>query len=102
MKYKILHCLLLFFVITYPEPSYAEGFTANWVNIVRLESNGRYRVIIKYTNLQVGEYREAFVDFTSKKEAIDVFQKIAKGATFFWGDSKKIYFPKEAEKLKPY
>lgn len=80
---------------------FAEGFTANWVDIVRL-NNGQYRVLIKYSNVEVGEYREAFVDFTSKKDAIEIFQKLAKGATFFWGDSKKIYFPKETEKLRPY
>lgn len=101
MKNKILKCLLWISIIIYIEPANSEGFTANWVDIKHL-NNGRFRVIIKYTNIQVGEYREAYVDFTSKKQAIEVFQKIATGATFFWGDSKKIYFPKEAEKPRPY
>lgn len=101
MKKNILKCLLFVMFVYHINITYAGGFTANWVDIVRL-NNGHYRVIIKYTNLNIVEYREAYVDFTSKKEAIDVFQKLAKGATFFWGDSKKIYFPTEPEKPKPY
>ena len=101
MRKKIRRYLILLFLWIHCSPAFAEGFTANWVDIVQL-NNGYYRVIIKYTNLEIGEYREAYVDFTSKKGAIDVFQKLAKGATFFWGDSKSIYFPKEAEKLRPY
>ncbi|MES2613814.1 MAG: hypothetical protein V4591_00190 [Bdellovibrionota bacterium] len=101
MKNKILKYFLIFYIIFYVTPAYTIGFTANWVDIVRL-NNGMFRVLIKYTNLQIGEYREAYVDFTSKKEAIEVFQKLAQGATFFWGDSKKIFFPKEVEKPKPY
>ncbi len=99
MKKMSLLCLL---TALYLQPMvYAEGFTANWVDIVRT-NNGQYRVLIKYSNVEVGEYREAFVDFKSKKEAIDIFQKLARGATFYWGDSKKIFFPKEVEKLRPY
>ena len=80
---------------------FADGFSANWVDIVRL-NNGRYRVIIKYTNLKIGEYREAYVDFSSKKEAIEVFQKLALGADFYWGDRKNIHFHNEPDKPKPY
>lgn len=81
-----------------PFPS---SFTANWVDIMILH-NGRFRVIIKYTNLRIGEYREAYVDFTSKKEAIEVFQKLALGAEFYWGDRKTIHFRDTADKPKPY
>ena len=81
--------------------SQADGFTANWVDIMILH-NGKYRVIIKYTNLKIGEYREAYVDFDSKKEAIEVFQKLALGADFYWGDRKTIHFHDKVEKPKPY
>lgn len=101
MKNKILKSILILSLFFYIQSAFTEGFSANWVDITRL-NNGKYRVIIRYTNIQVGEYRESAVDFTSKKEAIEVFQKLAKGATFFWGDSKKIYFSKEADKPKPY
>ncbi|WP_338636472.1 hypothetical protein [Spirobacillus cienkowskii] len=81
--------------------AYAKGFSANWVDIMILH-NGKYRVIIKYTNLRVGEYREAYVDFESKKEAIEVFQKLALGADFYWGDRKTIHFHPLPDKPIPY
>ncbi len=99
MKNIIYSLFLILLLLIQVESAMAEGFTANWVDIQRLH-NGKYRVIIKYSNVQVAEYREVYVDFIKKKEAIDVFQKIAKGATFFWGDSSKIYFSKE--KPRPY
>lgn len=101
MKKQLLKFIILLSSILSYAPAFSSGFTANWVDIQRL-NNGKIRVIIKYTNLGIGEYREAFVDFDSKKEAIEVFQKLAKGATFYWGDSKNIYFPKEADKANPY
>jgi len=79
----------------------ATGFSANWVDIMILP-NGKYRIIIKYTNLRVGEYREAYVDFESKKEAIEVFQKLALGADFYWGDRKTIHFHPLPDKPNPY
>ncbi|KAB8030685.1 hypothetical protein [Fluviispira multicolorata] len=91
----------LFISIIISPKIYAEGFSANWVDIMILH-NGKYRVIIKYTNLKIGEYREAYVDFESKKEAIEVFQKLALGADFYWGDRKTIHFHKTPDKPNPY
>jgi hypothetical protein len=93
--------ILLFIFIFFNKIAGANGFTANYVDIKHLE-NGLYRIYIKYTNLKINQYEEAVVDFTSKQEALETFQKLAKGATFYWGDSKKINFPKDAEKLNPY
>lgn len=60
-------------------------------------------MIIKYTHNEVGEYREAIVEFDSKEEAIKVFQDLAKGADFFLGDVKKsIHFHNPPQKNKPY
>ncbi|WP_158998970.1 hypothetical protein [Pigmentibacter ruber] len=99
-KYVYLLIIILFNLIYYPF-SYSGGFSANWVDIMILH-NGKYRVIIKYTNLNIGEYREAYVDFESKKEAIEVFQKLALGADFYWGSNKTIHFHETPDKLKPY
>lgn len=85
-----------------PQQGICHGLNADMVDIVRLLKNGRYRIIIKYTNLQIGEYREAYLDFTSKKDAIDAFQKLVRGADFFLGDSASIHFHKEGEKISPY
>ncbi|WP_397601479.1 hypothetical protein [Silvanigrella sp.] len=100
-KSLIIIAILIINSIFIDNISQAEGFTANWVDIMILH-NGKYRVIIKYTNLRIGEYREAYVDFESKKEAIAVFQKLALGADFYWGDRKTIHFHDKIEKPKPY
>jgi hypothetical protein len=90
------------FLFVFPQQvCYSQGFSANWLNIMRL-NNGKYRVIVKYTHLRVGEYREAYIDFTSKKEAIDVFQKLVLGADFYWGPGKSIHFHKQEDVAKPY
>ncbi|MBX9702952.1 MAG: hypothetical protein K2X39_02240 [Silvanigrellaceae bacterium] len=90
--FLFIHCSLAF----------GDGFNANWVDIVRL-NNGKYRVIIKYTHVEIGEFREAHVDFDSKEKAIDIFQKLAKGADFFFGDIEKtVHFHSTPEKNTPY
>lgn len=98
-KMKIFIATYFFLFFSYP--AYPGGFSANWVDIMILH-NGKYRVIIKYTNLNIGEYREAYVDFVSKKEAIAVFQKLALGADFYWGNSNTIHFHDTPDKLNPY
>jgi hypothetical protein len=101
MNYKSALVILSIFLSTFSIQSFADGFSANWVDIMILH-NGKYRVIIKYTNLKIGEYREAYVDFESKKEAIEVFQKLALGADFYWGDRHTIHFHDKPDKSKPY
>lgn len=70
-----------------PQISNAHGFNANFVDIVKT-FGGKYRVVIKYTHVELGEYREAFVDFEKKDEAIKIFQDLARGADFFWVTSR--------------
>jgi hypothetical protein len=101
MRFKLKLIIILIIIFFFDSQVYAEGFSANWVDIMILR-NGKYRVIIKYTNLRIGEYREAYVDFESKKEAIEVFQKLALGADFYWGDRKTIHFHDKPETPKPF
>lgn len=101
MKFKAIIIILIYLSLSIPIKSLADGFSANWVDIMILH-NGKYRVIIKYTNLKIGEYREAYVDFESKKEAIEVFQKLALGADFYWGDRHTIHFHDKPDKPNPY
>ena len=83
-------------------PARAHGFNANHVDIVKTFGR-KYRVIIKYTHVEVGEYREAHVDFDKKEDAIKVFQDLAKGADFFLGDVKNsIHFHNPPETNKPF
>jgi hypothetical protein len=80
----------------------ADGFNANWVQITKLPT-GLYRVNIKYTHVEIGEYREAHADFAKKEDATELYQKLVNGADFFLGDIKKsVHFHKPAEKNKPY
>lgn len=82
--------------------AHAHGFNANKVQITRLE-NGKYRVIINYTHVEVGEYRQAYADFDKKKDAMKAYQDIANGADFFLGDiGKSIHFHNPPEKNKPF
>jgi hypothetical protein len=82
--------------------STAHGFNANFVDIVKT-FGGKYRVIIKYTHVELGEYREAFIDFEKKEEAIKAFEDLARGADFFLGDIKKsIHFHTPPEKQNPF
>ncbi len=101
MLSKIKFLMIVIILLMLPLKALPDGFSANWVDIMILH-NGKYRVIIKYTNLRIGEYREAYVDFVSKKEAIEVFQKLALGADFYWGSHKTIHFHDSPDKLKPY
>lgn len=80
----------------------AHGFNANHVDIVKTFGR-KYRVIIKYTHVELGEYREAHIDFEKKEDAIKAFQDLVKGADFFLGDVKKsIHFHTPPEGNSPY
>lgn len=79
----------------------AHGFNANHVDIVKTFGR-KYRVIIRYTHVELGEYREAHIDFDKKEDAIKAFQDLAKGADFFLGDVKNsIHFHNPPETSTP-
>lgn len=95
-------CALVLAFTSLPNSSHAHGFNANHVDIVKTFGR-KYRVIIKYTHVEVGEYREAHIDFDKKEEAIKAFQDLAKGADFFLGDVKNsIHFHTPPESNSPY
>lgn len=79
----------------------AHGFNANHVDIVKTFGR-KYRVIIRYTHVELGEYREAHIDFDKKEDAIKAFEDLAKGADFFLGDVKNsIHFHNPPESGTP-
>lgn len=90
--------LSLWFAPTHAE---AHGFTADVVDIKRM-MNGKYRIIIFYTHLQVGEYRRAQIDYDNAQKATEDFQKLVRGAEFFIGKAANIHFHEKAEEPKPY
>jgi hypothetical protein len=79
----------------------AHGFTADAVDIKRLP-NGKYRVLIAYTHLQIGEYRQAHIDFKEKAKAIEAFENLVRGAEFFRGSAESIHFHDGPEVKEPY
>jgi hypothetical protein len=96
-----IHMIALLGLLVQALPAFAHGFTADVVDIKRL-MNGKYRVYISYTHLQIGEYREAHIDFKDKKEAIEAFRKLVAGAEFFLGDAKGIHFHGQPESKDPF
>jgi hypothetical protein len=70
-----------------PQGADAHGFTANRVWVQRMES-GAFRITIRYTHIELGEYREAHLLTYSKEEANQWYQNLIKGAEFFLGDAK--------------
>jgi hypothetical protein len=95
-------CIAITTSIVQPITTQAHGFNANFVDIVKT-FGGKYRVIIKYTHVEVGEYREAHIDFSDREEAIKSFQDLVRGADFFLGDVKNsIHFHNPPEQTQPF
>ncbi len=91
-KIKFLSWIIFFVLLS---PAYAHtGFTADKIFIHQLPS-GNYLITIQYTNLDIGEFREAKVQFKLYDDAIIVYKKLVNGAQFYWGDSKNIQFIEE-------
>jgi hypothetical protein len=65
--------------------SQAFAYTANKVWF-EFKPHGGYRVYVNYTIPELKEYREAYVDFTRKKEAEKYYWELVRGAEFYPGD----------------
>jgi hypothetical protein len=103
LAWLILPLLLLSTSLAIPLQANAHGFNANRVHIVRVPASGMYRVLIYYTHVEVGEYREAHIDFAKRTDALKVYYDLINGADFFLGDTKEtVHFHKEPAKNAPY
>jgi hypothetical protein len=60
----------------------ALALTANKV-WMEFRPNGRYRVYVNYTVPEIKQYREAYVDFSKKKEAESFYFDLVRGADFY-------------------
>lgn len=76
----------------------AQAHTANYVDFQFL-NNGRYRVTVRYTVPALKEFRDAHVEFVSKKEAEKFYFDMIRGADFYFADPKRRRFINEP--LKP-
>lgn len=63
---------------------------------------GIYRVIVHYTVPALKEFRQATVEFRSKKKAEAFYFAVLRGADFYFGDPKGIEFINERKKPDPW
>jgi hypothetical protein len=82
--------------------SLAHGFNANKVDIAKT-LNGKYVITVWYSHVEIGEYRQATLEFDKKKDALEAFKKLKNGADFFLGDAAKtIHFHNPNTTNRPY
>jgi hypothetical protein len=79
------------------------GFNADKVKILYVPADNLYRITIRYTNIEVGEYREAIIHYRNRTEALKVYWDLVNGADFFLGNVKEsVHFHENVPKNNPY
>lgn len=79
----------------------ANAYTANKVWFEFLTSNN-YRIHVTYTVPPLREFREAYVEFTNRKDAESYYWDLARGADFYFGDPKERRFMNTPPKPQPW
>lgn len=77
------------------------SYTANKVWF-EFRPNGKYRIYVNYTVPELKEFREAFVDFTNKKEAEAYYFDLIKGADFHLTDKSDRKFVNRQPEPEPW
>ena len=88
-KHTILLLLLLLLMLSWAPPAWS--YTANQVSF-EFRPNGIYRVYLYYTVPALKEFREATVEFTSRKKAEKYYYDVLRGAEFFLDDKAQTEF----------
>jgi hypothetical protein len=88
MKYLVRIVVLLTLLA---HSSAAQAFSANKVHFERLQ-NGRCRISIAYTVPALKEFREARIEYSSFKEAEDIYWKLVSGADFYFSSAGTLRF----------
>lgn len=95
--FKIISfCLLM---LNFSQSAWA--YTANKVWF-EFRSNGRYRVVVNYTVPALKEFRESYVEFTSKKEADQFYWAMVRGADFYPPTAEKYKFIQAPAEPSPW
>ena len=81
--------------------SQASAYTANKVHFYFL-SSGIYRVVVEFTVPELKQYREADVEFTSKKKAEQFYWALIRGADFYWNEPEGIQFVQNRQGPDPW
>ncbi len=80
--------LLFIIIAALSIPSNAWGLTANKV-WMEFRPDGRYRVFVNYTVPEIKQFREAYVDFSKKKDAEKFYFDLVRGADFYRPDANQ-------------
>ncbi len=91
----------LVFIFCIVSNSLGFGYTANYVHFEFLD-NGRYRVKAFYTVPELREFRESYVDFSTKKAAEKFYFDLLKGADFYHPDPSKVEFKNTSITPEPW
>ena len=82
-------------------PSTLMAYTANQVSF-EFRPRGIYRVYLYYTAPALKEYREATVEFVSRKKAEKFYYDVLRGADFYINDQGKTVFTNEPLSPQPW
>jgi hypothetical protein len=69
----------------------AHALTANQVAF-EFRPNGLFRVYLYYTVPSLKEFREAYVEFASRKQAEEFYFKVVRGGDFYLEDPDRVDF----------
>ena len=97
---KIFGSLVIIFLALcfFEAPGFS--YSANRIHLQKYENI--YRLVINYTVPELKEYREAIIEFRSKKKANEYYYKLLSGAEFDFSSGDKLYFPKIQTKPQPW
>lgn len=98
MKFRFFPLLLFWAILV---ANIAAGITANKV-WMEFRDNGRYRVYVNYTLIEDRSYREAYAEFSTKREAERFFFNLVRGAEFTHGDVKNVKFRRQTATPQPW
>ena len=79
----------------------ASAYTANKVWFEFLPT-GHYRVYVNYTVPDLKEFREAWSEFATKKEAEHFYWDLVRGADFYLPDPKSMRFTTQPAAPQPW
>ena len=79
----------------------ALGYTANKVWF-EFKPRGGFRVYVNYTVPEIKEFREAYVEFTDRREAEKFYWDIVRGADFYPGNPQSRRFVNSPLKPVPW
>jgi hypothetical protein len=96
-KYTVLTLLLVGAFWHQP----ARALTANQVAF-EFRPNGLYRVYIYYTVPALKEFREANIEFTSRKKAEKFYFDLLRGADFYLNNPEQVTFVNKPLEPQPW